>query len=151
MYFDKKLCFFEVEESSTQDVLTSMSKIFLEQKIVKETFLDGILTREATYPTGLMINDVGFAIPHTDSIHVNESQICFFSLKNPVEFGCMVDQNEIIKVNYVFMLAMKAPHEQLENLQHLMALFQSDEANKKLKAIKTTEGFLELLKQFDIQ
>ena len=53
---------------------------------VKSRVLDGITTREAEYPTGLEFNGIGFAIPHTDSVNVNKSQICFASLDEPVIF-----------------------------------------------------------------
>lgn len=72
-------------------------------------FLDGITTREAEYPTGLEFNGIGFAIPHTDSVNVNKSQICFASLDEPVIFQDMTDKSHNIEVNLVFIFGDGSP------------------------------------------
>ncbi len=80
--------------------------------VVKD-YLAAVKEREENYPTGLLVGNTGFAIPHTDSSKVNYSQICFASLNKPVEFANMGDKNDIVKVELVFMLAMSQPHEQV--------------------------------------
>ena len=113
---------------------------------VKSSFLDGITTREAEYPTGLEFNGIGFAIPHTDSVNVNKSQICFASLDEPVIFQDMTDKSHNIEVNLVFMLAMAVPHEQVETLQNLMALFTDDEKVKRLRELSSKRRFYQIAK-----
>ncbi|XKM13556.1 PTS sugar transporter subunit IIA [Orbaceae bacterium ac157xtp] len=145
MYFDQKLCFFHVDETDQEQILTMMANKMHEIGVVKNSYLNGILKREKEYPTGLLINEFGFALPHTDSIHVNESQICFCSLKQPIIFNNMVDQNQKVPVRFIFMLAMKQPHEQLENLQNLIALFQSEKYVNELLDCRTVENFIRIL------
>lgn len=57
-----------------------------EKGYVKSTYIDAVLEREKTLPTGLDIGEMCVAIPHTDSKHVNESNVALAVLKNPVEF-----------------------------------------------------------------
>ena len=43
------------------------------------------------------------------------------------------------------MLAMAVPHEQVETLQNLMALFTDDEKVKRLRELSSKEDFIKLL------
>ncbi len=47
------------------------------------------------------------AIPHTDSKHVNESNVAVGILKNPVKFNSMIDPKDRLDVELVFLLAVK--------------------------------------------
>ncbi|NUF27166.1 MULTISPECIES: PTS sugar transporter subunit IIA [Gilliamella] len=145
MYFDKQLCLLNIEALNQEQVLTQMAQMLFSNGIVKQDFLDGILQREQQYPTGLLVNSVGFALPHTDSSRVNQSQICFASLKQPVIFRCMTDENEKIPVKFIFMLAMKQPHEQVENLQNLIGLFQNEQQIKLLEQCHSINEFIAIL------
>lgn len=100
---------------------------------MKDSFAENVLKREEVFPTGLLINDVGIAIPHTDAEHVNDSQIAFMSLKKPVTFYEMGTADKEISVSLIFMLALKEPHAQLEMLQKLITMFQKKRWFKSFK------------------
>ena len=145
MFFDQELCLFHIKPDNQTQLFEKMYEKLYLSGCVKSSFLDGITTREAEYPTGLEFNGIGFAIPHTDSVNVNKSQICFASLDEPVIFQDMMDKSHNIEVNLVFMLAMAVPHEQVETLQNLMALFTDDEKVKRLRELSSKEDFIKLL------
>lgn len=151
MYFDKKLCMFNQTFENKGELFEAMFKKLHEAGAVKDDYLQGIEEREKDYPTGLMVGNTGFAIPHTDSNKVNYSQICFASLKKSVYFANMVDKNDIIKVELVFMLAMSKPHEQVETLQNLVELFQDEEAIEELKKCQSEDAFIEILNKRNIK
>lgn len=134
MYFDKKLCLLGIEAVDRDDLFEQMSSLLLQEGFVKDTYLGALKAREAEYPTGLLVGDTGFAIPHCDSVNVRVSQLCFGQLGHPIEFSDMVDKDHKIQVSLVFMLAMSQPHEQMETLGNLVALFQNQEIVDKLKA-----------------
>ena len=102
MYFDQRLCFFHQKVESQDQLFQMMTDKMLEAGCVKENYYEGISNREKEYPTGLLVNQTGFAIPHTDSERVNKSQICFLSLDEPIEFEDMVDKSHKISVLYYF-------------------------------------------------
>ena len=133
MYFDKRLCMFHQIFATQDELFETMFKTMFQAGVVKSDYLEGIKEREEEYPTGLLINDIGFAIPHTDSSKVNYSQICFASLNQPVEFLNMGDKNEKIKVELV------------QILQNLIALFQNKEAINALKQCENEEEFMGIL------
>lgn len=68
-----------------------MFQKLLNAECVKDSYIDGITKRESEYPTGLEVNGIGFAIPHTDSEHVIQSQVCFASLEEPIIFSDMTE------------------------------------------------------------
>lgn len=150
MYFDKKLCMFQQEFENQNELFEAMFNKMYEAGVVKEDYLAAVKEREENYPTGLLVGNTGFAIPHTDSSKVNYSQICFASLNKPVEFANMGDKNDIVKVELVFMLAMSQPHEQVQTLQNLIALFQDEEAIKKLKECNNEDDFINILNEKEI-
>lgn len=145
MFFDKELCLFQIQVNNQQSLFEKMAGVLEEAGCVKDTYLKGILSREAEFPTGIEVNGVGFALPHTDSIHVKQSQICFASLKEPIVFSSMVDKEDTFPVQLVFMLAMATPHEQVETLQNLVELFQDDEKVQQLLSCSEQEEFMDLL------
>ncbi|BDP99045.1 PTS sugar transporter subunit IIA [Enterococcus faecium] len=128
-----------------KELFQVMSEQLKNAGCVKDSFLEGITNREQEFPTGLEVNQIGFAIPHTDSAHVNSSQICFASLKEPLVFSDMTDKSHEIPVRLVFMLAMSQPHEQIDTLQNLVSLFQNEEKVNELLACTTKEAFIELV------
>lgn len=145
MFLNNKLCIFQSDITDQTELFKVMSDKLVESGDVKETYLEGITTREASYPTGLEVDGIGFAIPHTDSAHVNSSQICFASLKNPIIFKDMTDLDKEIPVKLVFMLAMSQPHEQLETLQNLVGLFQDLEKVEQVLKCTTQEEFMKIM------
>ncbi|HBL3183027.1 TPA: PTS sugar transporter subunit IIA [Enterococcus faecium 1,230,933] len=145
MYLDKELCLFQLEVKDQKELFQVMSEQLKNAGCVKDSFLEGITNREQEFPTGLEVNQIGFAIPHTDSAHVNSSQICFASLKEPLVFSDMTDKSHEIPVSLVFMLAMSQPHEQIDTLQNLVSLFQNEEKVNELLACTTKEAFIELV------
>ncbi|TYR13818.1 PTS sugar transporter subunit IIA [Enterococcus faecium] len=144
MYLDE-LCLFQLEVKDQKELFQVMSEQLKNAGCVKDSFLEGITNREQEFPTGLEVNQIGFAIPHTDSAHVNSSQICFASLKEPLVFSDMTDKSHEIPVRLVFMLAMSQPHEQIDTLQNLVSLFQNEEKVNELLACTTKEAFIELV------
>lgn len=124
--FNEKLIFLGENLVSQEDVFKFLTDKLFNKNLVKPEFFQKIVERERQFPTGLSINGFGVAIPHTDSIFVNKSQIAYVSLKEPVIFKEMGNSTTEIKVNQVFMLALKEAHEQLDILQKLIEMFQNE-------------------------
>lgn len=95
---------------------------------VKEDYVPSVIQREGNFPTGLMLGGrYNVAIPHTDTIHVNNPGVAFASLEKPVIFKNMGEPDSGIEVNMVFLLAVKDPKDQVELLQKLIEMFQNEE------------------------
>ena len=149
MLFDKKVILFFFYASSNTDALTQLANHLHDAGVVTSEYKDAILKREASFPTGLMTQTIGVAIPHCDPDKVVEPQIGFMRLKEPVTFHQMGDNAEI-QVKVLFMLALKKSDDQLTMLQKLMALFQNQEAMDEVQKVTSVDEFIDLMKQNEI-
>ena len=126
MFFDQQIALLNKEVESKEAAFRLLTEEFLKNECVTEAYLDNVIKREAVFPTGLMINGIGVAIPHTDSQYVKRSQVGFLSLTDPLPFIEMGTRDKEISVSLIFMLALKEPHEQLQMLQNLIEMFQKN-------------------------
>lgn len=145
-YFSEEIILFDKEVNDKEEALKLLSDQFENKNLVENDFFESIINREKSFPTGLQVNDIGIAIPHTDSEKVKKAQLGYLSLKNPVIFSDMGDANQEIEVTIIFMLALKDPHSQLEMLQKLIGLFQNQELINRLKVCNDKEEFKKIIK-----
>ena len=151
MKLDKKLFSEQVllfhQDLKTQDeVFEDLNKILLAKGVVNDEFLDAVKKREIKFPTGLQLESgFGVAIPHTDPQFVNENQIGFMSLDNPIQFRQMGSDTEKVQVEMVFILCLKEAHKQLDMLQNLMTLFGDSEQIEQLYKCKSPDEFLKII------
>jgi len=150
MYFSEEIAFFNQSCNSKEDALKKLADKFLIKGLVKDTFFQAVIDREKDYPTGLSINSIGVAIPHTDGIHIIGPQIGFMSLKEPVIFKDMVDDKHEIEVSAIFMLGLLKSEQQIDMLQKLVGLFQDEVLLKKVIACKNVDEFKDIMKKADI-
>lgn len=139
-----------LEVKDREEVIKELGKRMFKKGYVKDTYIDAVLEREKTLPTGLDIGEMCVAIPHTDSKHVNESNIALAVLKNPVDFNNMIDPSKKVEVRVVFLLAINDPHSQVNLLSKLMSIFQNVDLLKQIKDSSTTEEVTKLLKCIEV-
>lgn len=109
--------------ATSAEVLAFMGQQLSEEAYVHQSFISAIQEREQTFATGLLLNNYGVAMPHTDSEHVKKSVIAFMTLDRPVTFQQMGDGQDV-PVSLVAMLALADADSHLASLQDLMTLFQ---------------------------
>ena len=68
-------------------------------------------------------------------------------LTSPVDFVIMGDDKETVSVDFVFMLAMKEAHAQIELLQNLMGILQDEEALRFVKTEKSAAKIAAFVKK----
>ena len=129
----------------SQEAIRTLGEILLEAGFVKDTYIEAVLQREQTMPTGLNIGFINVAIPHTDSEHVNQSALALATLKKPVKFKLMEDPSKEAEVEIVFLLAVKDPMQQLDLLRKLMSIFQDQELLTKIQNAENDDELHELL------
>src|SRR5690554_2839083 len=112
--FSEKLVLVKQEGETKEDILRRLADLLEENGYVKESYYDALLEREAKFPTGIITNTTGVAIPHTDIEHVNQPAIAVATLKTPVLFNRMDDFEEVTPVNIIIMLAIKDSDAQLK-------------------------------------
>ena len=108
-------------------------------------FLEKIIKREETFPTGLQLENNGVAIPHTDADTIEKEFVAVITLEDKgVPFKRMDNPNEEVEAKVVFVLGLNQPHQQLEMLQSLMAFIQDNEKLKQLETAQTVDDVKEV-------
>lgn len=144
--FDEEAILLDIKGADATDVLSQMADVLYKKDVVKDTYKEALLTREVDYPTGLQVERIGVAIPHTDAVHVNKDQIAFARLTEPVVFRQMGDGVEV-QVSLVFMLALKEAHAQLATLQKLVSLIQDEAVIKQLTTSNSISDVKQILEK----
>lgn len=117
-----------IKAESNKEVITILGDKLHALGYVKDSYVPSVISREGNFPTGLMLGGkYNVAIPHTDTVHVNNPGVAFASLDKPVKFHNMGEAESEIEVNMVFLLAVKDPRDQVELLQKLIEMFQNEE------------------------
>lgn len=148
VYIAPELVLMDIDASTDQEAIEILAKHLYDKGIVKESYIEAVLEREKVFSTGLAFEEMGIAIPHTDSIHVNKQAIAVGILKNPVEF-CHMGMPEVpVKVEMMFMMAIKKPESQVDFLGKMMDIFQAEGNLKGLKACASEEDLAKQFKQF---
>lgn len=143
-YLKKELIINKLDADNREDIFKASFKLLYSHGFVKKSFLDGLIKREETFPTGLRIGKYNVAIPHTDSIHVLSPAISVITLKRPVEFRCM-DGDGKVSAKIIFTMALDKPHSQVVMLQQLMYLIQNQSLLEEVFEQNSTDAIYDTL------
>ncbi|MFV0380777.1 MAG: PTS sugar transporter subunit IIA [Breznakia sp.] len=125
--FQLELVNLDVVVKDKADFFQMLAKKLLEKGYVEETFEMAIMQREKNYPTGLKLENIAIAIPHTDVIHIKKAFVCVNRLASPIEFMQMGSDDVVLAVSDIFVLGIKEPKRQVKLLALLMELFSDRE------------------------
>lgn len=123
------------------------TKLF-EQGYVKDSFEKAITKREDKYPTGLALENINIAIPHTDTEHIKEPFVYINRLNKELEFNQMGNEDEVVSVEEVWILGIKDGSKQVNLLAYIMDIFNNPEFIDKYHNSVTSEEVIDLLKNY---
>lgn len=143
---DEKIINLNIEANDNIDAINKLGKMLVENKYIDTSYIESVLEREKTFPTGLVLANAGIAIPHASpNNNVRKNGIAIISLKKPVKFHSMENPATEIDVDMVFMLALASSTEHLDVLKKLFITFQNQTLINDLKNITDKNKFLKLL------
>ena len=116
--------FLGIEAESSEEALAIVCAKLLDEVKIKEGYLEAILAREAEYPTGLDLEGINVAIPHTDWIWSNTTQLVVATFAKPVTWHSMEDPDETVDVSMMIMSLFDDPSHQIEALTKIMGVVQ---------------------------
>lgn len=133
------------EAADRFQVIQELGRRALQHGYVEEPFMQIILEREESYPTGLEIS-LPIALPHVGE-YCNRSFLSMAVLKKPVGFYSMDGSGKELKVEIVFLFGITNPQNQVKVLKKFIQVFQHRESLQMLKDAAGPEQALEILKQ----
>lgn len=143
--FEKKYIFRFDEKITRDEVLDKVGEKFVENNIVKPTFIEAIKKREREFPTGLVLEGgTKTAISHSDDEHVIQDKIAIVISKEPVIFKSIEDVNKDVECNVFFVMALTKENKN-DILVVMMDLFDENEEIITKFATMKDEEILEFL------
>lgn len=133
----------EIEAKTDQEAIGILAGCLYERGFVKESYIRAIQEREKEFCTGLAFDEMGVAIPHTDTCHVKRNALAVGILKKPVIFRHMGAPDIPVRTELLFMMALGENAAHLEFLGEFLDAFQKKGCLRTLKAAATEEEFLD--------
>jgi len=135
-----------LEADSSEEVIRVLGGKLRDLGYVKEDFVEAALERERNMPTGLPLGgEYNAAIPHVDIEYVHKSALGLATLKEPVVFYNMVENDKEVPCQLVIMLALDQPKAQIEMLQSTAGLLQSPEVIERIMKAGSVADLFEAL------
>lgn len=145
---NKKLILTGCEAAGKEDVFQKVGGLLIREGYCRDSYIKALTDREKEYPTGLDINGVGVAIPHTDVSHVIRSTIVPAILKKPVAFELMGgDEGDRVDVSIVFIMAIQDPKAHLDQVKVLLKILQDNNVLRELMSAKSEEDVIQTIKR----
>jgi len=144
---DLDLIELDCEVKTKKEIIKMLSDLLIKKGKVKESFKEAVMDREKKFPTGLKTKYISFALPHTDSEHVNETGVAVGLLKNRVKFSSMDNTDNEIDVSVVVVLAVKDKSKQVLVLQNLIEMMQDKNIICRLQAGRSKEDILKIFEE----
>lgn len=132
-----------IDAKDSEDAIRQVGKLFEENGYVKDSYIDAVVAREKVFATGLELDGISIAMPHTDIIHVNKPGVTVAKLAHPVEFEHMGEPGRKVEAEMLFMMAITNPEDQIGTIMRVLGVFQNKEALEAFKAAETEEEVYE--------
>jgi len=143
------LTLFDLNCETNEEVIRRLGALLFKNGFVRDDYVEAVLLRESTMPTGLKTKIGGVAIPHTDTEYVHRPAIAIGRLSNPVLFKNMANPKEDVPVDIVFLLAIAQKESVMIVLARLAELFLDEGLLQNLldkkSAIELSGYFSELI------
>ncbi|WOC75935.1 PTS sugar transporter subunit IIA [Intestinibacillus sp. NTUH-41-i26] len=137
--FGSQLIDINIISDNSECAIFQTAQLLINAGCVEKSYPDAVWKREQSFPTGLQLKDICVAIPHAEAVHVKESAIALGILRNPVDFQLMGEPDRKGAVHLLVMLAIKDPNKQIDVLQNLMEVFQTEGAVQSILQADTCE------------
>lgn len=147
---NEKLIFPALDADTTEDIFNSVGGAAIREGYAKESYIQALIQREAEYPTGLNVDDIGVAIPHTPVDHVNKSGIAIAVLNKPVTFVEMGTDDDTVPVQLVFMLCVVDPNQHIDELQRILDIIQDSNVLSALLKAHTAAEIINIVKEKEL-
>ena len=144
----RELILRDVDAKDAEDAIRQVGQRFYAEGFVKDTYIDAVVAREKAYATGLQLEEIAVAMPHTDPQHVNRPGVCIAQLKHPVTFEHMGAPDTKVEAEMLFMMAIKSPDEQVELLQKVLGVFQQPEVVAAFRSAKSEDELYEAAQKY---
>lgn len=133
------LIFLNLKAVDNKEVLQIMGDAMIQEGYGEDGFTEALLEREKDYPTGLDVDGIGVAIPHTDAEHVKKEGISIAVLEKPVMFDAMGEDNCQIPIKIVVMFTVAGKDKHIDRLLQILDMIKDEKILQGLLAAVNKE------------
>jgi PTS system galactitol-specific IIA component len=145
-YLSQETVLIGLEAGSSEEVIRILGEKLQDLGYVKNDFIQAALERERSMPTGLPLGGIyNAAIPHVDIEYVHKSALGLATLKEPVLFYNMCENEKEVPCQLVIMLALDKPKSQIEMLQSVAVFLQSPDLIQEIMNAESADELLDML------
>ncbi len=137
--FSAERIFTFTQAISRDALLGQLATSLYEAGLVKASFKEGVLQREAQYPTGIYMETHSIAIPHTEFEHVNHTGFAVGINQAGVQFHRTDEPGELVTPDIIVMMAIAPDCEKVAIIQSLFGLLADKERVQALCKMSVTE------------
>ncbi|MFX3617866.1 MAG: PTS sugar transporter subunit IIA [Sporolactobacillus sp.] len=132
---EKKLVFRNLDITDTNELFHMVGERMISLGFAKEGYVEELIKRETLFPTGVPVEPIGVAIPHTDGIFIKENKLAVVTLKHPITIEVMGSDHEKMAISLAIFIGVRNGKEHMIILQHLIEQIQdSNFVNQIMKA-----------------
>lgn len=145
--FDANDVFVQMDFDTKKEFFKFITSHLRKENKIKDGFKDSLLNREKSFPTGLVTESMGIAIPHTEYEYSNTNQIVVTTLKKPLKFNRMDDPVKTVDVSIILLILFDKPEKQPEILKQIMTTIQDKDFLDELLQQNNVTEVLKLFKK----
>ena len=145
---DKNLIRMHLCAGTRDEALRNMGMLLFEKGYVRESYTEALLKREEIYPTGLNLQTISIAMPHTDPSHVLKPAIAIATMEKPVTFMHMGNTGVSVPAEISFVMAIQNPKEQIDQLRKVMKAFADPMIVRKFQLASDEQEIFTLGKRY---
>ena len=135
-----KIVGYIISKEERDDVLHEMADYLYSNGSVVKSYGDSVIERENNYPTGIDVEPIPVAIPHSERNEVLKTTILVGKTKEQgVAFEKIEGDGNWIQARVVFLLAVDSDQGQLEVIAQLMNVIQDAETVQRIVDALTSD------------
>ena len=142
---DEALILLDVDAVTADAAILHMADTLYRLGYVKKGYAERVIAREKEFPTGLIGQRCGIAIPHTDPDYVIKPAVCILIPKKPVRFMMMGTKDEPVMAEVILPLVVKDSRMQINMLKKIMELLKDTQKLDKIRKCKDKKEILRML------
>lgn len=145
LLLDERLILLNADIETGEECIRAAAVLFEKYGYVKKGYGDAVVEREKAYPTGLPGKGINIAIPHTNSLLVNNPAVGVIVPKKPLKFCMMGTEDHVLECELILPLVVKDPKMQINMLKKLMKVINDNELLMKIRDSKDKKKIIEYL------
>lgn len=142
---DEALIQLDVDVDTADEAIQYMADILYRLEYVEAGYAERVIAREKEFPTGLIGQGCGIAVPHTNPDCVIKPAVCVLIPKKPLRFMMMGTTDKPVMAEIILPLVVKDSKMQINVLRKIAELLKDTQKLDKIRKCNDKKEILRML------